>query len=370
MRVRDLLSMNTGHHNEDLLKFAFDGTNEPLTRAFLSLPVAHKPGTHFLYNTPATYMCSAIVQKKTGMTVLDYLKPRLFEPLGIQRPTWSMSPQGINHGGYGLNVTTEDIAKFGQLYLQKGKWNGKQLIPESWVAAATARQTSNGSNPASDWDQGYGYQFWRCRNNAFRGDGAFGQYCVVMPDQDAVIVITSGLRDMQGVMDLIWLHLLPAMKNEALPANTEAQEKLNKRVASLMVRPQQGEVTVDMAAKVSKKKFNFPSNPQKIESLSIDFSNTREPLLNAQIGGKEYAVPCGSQAWKKGKFVHPSLGDQLAAGSGAWTSADTYSAKIVLYETPFHVTLRCRFEGDQLKLDTEYNVAFGARTLPQLVGAP
>ncbi|MCU1376892.1 MAG: penicillin-binding protein beta-lactamase class, partial [Actinomycetia bacterium] len=293
MRVRDLLSMSTGHHNEDLLKFTFDGASEPLTRSFLGLPVAHKPGTHFLYNTPATYMCSAIVQKKTGMTVLDYLRPRLFEPLGIQNPTWSMSPQGINHGGYGLNVTTEDIAKFGQLYLQKGQWNGKQLLPASWVAAATSRQTSNGSNPASDWDQGYGYQFWRCRNNAFRGDGAFGQYCVVMPDQDVVIAITSGLRDMQGVMDLIWAHLLPAMKNESLPANTEAQEKLNKRVASLIVRPQQGEATGDTASKVSKKKFNFPANPQKIESLSLDFSNAREPVLDAQIGGKEYAVPCG-----------------------------------------------------------------------------
>ncbi|MDB6130043.1 MAG: penicillin-binding protein beta-lactamase class, partial [Verrucomicrobiales bacterium] len=130
------------------------------------------------------------------------------------------------------------------------------------------------------------------------------------------------------------------------------------------------EATGDTASKVSKKKFNFPANPQKIESLSLDFSNAREPVLDAHIGGKEYLVPCGSLAWKKGKFVHPTLGDQLAAGSGAWTSGDTYSAKIVLYETPFHVTLRCRFEGDQLKLDTEYNVAFGARTLPQLVGTP
>ncbi len=96
------------------------------------------------------------------MTVLDYLKPRLFEPLGIEHPTWETSPQGITTGGFGLSIRTEDIARFGQLYLQKGKWNGKQLVPAAWVEAATARQTSNGSNPKSDWDQGYGYQFWRC----------------------------------------------------------------------------------------------------------------------------------------------------------------------------------------------------------------
>ena len=127
-------------------------------------------------------MLSAIVQKATGMTVLDYLKPRLFEPLGIEHPTWETSPQGVSAGGYGLSIRTEDIARFGQLYLQKGKWQGKQLVPEAWVEAATARQTSNGSNPQSDWDQGYGYQFWRCRHGAYRGDGAFGQYCIVLPE--------------------------------------------------------------------------------------------------------------------------------------------------------------------------------------------
>ena len=165
-------------------------------------------------------MLSAIVQKATGKTVLDYLKPRLFEPLGIEHPTWETSPQGISTGGYGLSIRTEDIAKFGQLYLQKGKWHGKQLVPAAWVEAATARQTSNGSNPKSDWDQGYGYQFWRCRHGAYRGDGAFGQYCIVMPEQDAVIAITSGVKDMQAVLNLVWDKLLPAMQAIRSPPMT------------------------------------------------------------------------------------------------------------------------------------------------------
>ena len=132
-------------------------------------------------------MLSAIVQKATGKTVLDYLKPRLFDPLGIEHPTWETSPQGISAGGFGLSIRTEEIARFGQLYLQHGKWDGKQLVPADWVAAATSLQTSNGSNPLSDWDQGYCYQFWRCTHGAYRGDGAFGQYCIVMPEQDAVV---------------------------------------------------------------------------------------------------------------------------------------------------------------------------------------
>ena len=169
MRVRDLLTMSTGHQSEP--KFTPD---EPWVKTFLAHPVEHKPGAHFLYNSPGTYLCSAIVQKQTGQTVLDYLQPRLFEPLGIEGAEWSTSPQGISTGGWGLFLKTEDIAKFGQLYLQKGQWNGKQLIPASWIEQATAKQVSNGSDPTKDWDQGYGFQFWRCRHGAFRGDGAFG----------------------------------------------------------------------------------------------------------------------------------------------------------------------------------------------------
>src|SRR5262249_34751850 len=185
MRVSDLLRMSTGHQTEPPRT-----RDRPWTKSFLAHPVPFKPGTHFLYNSPATYMLSAIVQKATGTTVLDYLRPRLFEPLGFIDPKWITSPQGISAGAYGLSVRTEEIARFGQLYLQKGMWNAKQLIPASWVEQATSVQTANGSAPTSDWDQGYGYQFWRSRHNTFRGDGAFGQYCMVMPELDAVVAIT------------------------------------------------------------------------------------------------------------------------------------------------------------------------------------
>jgi len=143
MRVRDLLRMATGNQTEAPILTQ----DVPWTKTFLAHPVPFKPGTHFLYNSPATYMLSAIVQKVTGMTVCAYLKPRLFEPLGIDNPTWVASPQGISAGAYGLSLRTEDIARFGQLYLQKGKWKGKQLVPSQWVEEATTRQTANGSSP-------------------------------------------------------------------------------------------------------------------------------------------------------------------------------------------------------------------------------
>lgn len=228
MRVRDLLTMNAGHQDELNWREQSDWA-----KAFLAHPVPHKPGTHFRYNTPATYMLSAIVQKVTGQTVLEYLTPRLFEPLGIETPVWETSPQGISIGGYGLYLRTEDIAKFGQLYLQKGKWNGEQLIPQSWIAMATSKQVSNGSNPESDWDQGYGFQFWRCRHEAFRGDGKDGQFCIVLPEQDAVVAITAHTGNMQAELNVVWDKLLPAFQEDALPEDPTAHNVLEATIAKL-----------------------------------------------------------------------------------------------------------------------------------------
>ena len=212
----------------------------PSVKDFLAHPVTHQPGTYFRYNTPGSYMLAAIVTKATGQTSLDYLKPRLFAPLGIENPAWGATAEGYNLGGYGLFVRTEDIAKFGQLYLQKGKWNGKQLLPEKWVAAATAKQVDNSKAPSArntDWQQGYGFQFWRCQHNAYRGDGRDGQICLVLPEQDAVIAITAQTGQMQTELDLIWEKLLPAFRPEPLPANAAELEKLKQTLAGLTAHP-------------------------------------------------------------------------------------------------------------------------------------
>jgi CubicO group peptidase (beta-lactamase class C family) len=236
MTVRDLLTMTCGHDTEPK---AAGGA--PSVKQFLAHPVLHKPGTHFQYNTMGSYTLSAIVTKVTGQTTLEFLKPRLFDPLGIEHPEWASSPEGNSLGGYGLKLCTEDIAKFGQLYLKKGKWRGKQLIPEKWIELATSKQVPNDqeshSNIGIDWQQGYGFQFWRCTHNAFRGDGAGGQLCVVIPDKDAVIAITADTGNFQGEMNAIWDKLYPAFQAEALPADAPGQEKLGQLIAKLVAHP-------------------------------------------------------------------------------------------------------------------------------------
>ncbi len=375
MRVRDLLMMSTGHQDET--SSAPDAIS---AKSFLAQNVPHLPGTHFKYNTPATFMQSAIVQKVTGQTVLDFLKPRLFEPLGIESPVWDANSQGISLGGYGLRVRTEDIAKFGQLYLQKGRWQGKQLLPAEWVEMATAKQTSNGSNPKSDWNQGYGFQFWRCRHNAYRGDGAFGQYCVVIPEQDAVVAITSGVKDMQAVLNVIWDKLLPAMKSEPLPVSSGENRRrfrshnrqLNEKLARLKVPTPQGAATSPLATKTLK--FTFPANDQKIEMLGLSSSDSGNTLvLSIHRDGKSVTIPCGHDEWKRSRA--PLFGGRLAqfpdepmAGAFAWPSDDTCVIKLCAYETPFHTTLTLKFDGDRMTLDSESNVAFGPTKRPQLTG--
>lgn len=361
MRVSDLLRMSTGQQSEPKRP-----EKESWVKTFLAHPVPFKPGTHFLYNTSATYMLSAIVQKATGMTVLDYLKPRLFEPLGIENPRWEASPQGITVGGYGLSIRTEDIARFGQLYLQKGKWQGKQLVPQRWIEEATARQTSNGSNPRSDWDQGYGYQFWRARHGAYRGDGAFGQFCVVLPKQDAVLAITSGVGNMQAVLDLVWDKLLPAVKGDSLAANDEARTKLEQKLKGLSIAPQTGSAA---AAKVEDKTFEFPANERKLESIALLSNGNDGPAtLIARFGGTERRIVCGHGEWRKGRAAWGTMPEQPVAASGAWTENDTFTAKICFYETPFSMTVRLKFSENEVRYDDESNVRFGARKPIQLVG--
>jgi CubicO group peptidase (beta-lactamase class C family) len=368
MRVRDLLRMATGQRAEELVGFPFDG-NASLVRVFLELPVPDIPGTHFVYNTAATYMLSAIVQKVTGQTVRDYLGPRLFEPLGIAGPNWEKSAEGISLGGYGLHIRTEDIACFGQLYLQKGQWQGRQLIPAEWVKAATTLQIANGSDPDSDWNQGYCYQFWRCRHGMFRGDGAFGQFCIVMPEYDTVVAITSGTGDLQGVLNLVWDKILPALGASALPADADADRKLSAKLASLSLKTQEGQASSPMAYKVTGRSFIFPANPQKITSVSLKTAGDRaEPSVSFRLDGIDQRVECGQGTWARGSITAASGEVVPVAVSGGWSSEDTYSIRLVRYLTPFSTDYDLRFAGDHVILEALDNVGNMAPSRVRLTG--
>ena len=365
MRIRDLLTMNTGHNEDATGRMTKDTIS--WIKGFLSLSVEHKPGTHFVYNSAATYMLSAIIQKVTGKKLIEYLTPRLFEPLGIQHPTWESSREGINVGGWGLKVRTKDIASLGQLYLQKGMWQGKQLIPTAWVEEATTKQTSNGSNPESDWEQGYGYQFWMCRYGLYRGDGAFGQYCIVFPKQDAVLAITSGTADMGAIMNLIWKHLLPGLKEKSLEENEKALTALQNKLSSLGIEVINGKPTSPQAAAISNKTYSLPSNPEGITSIAFDFK-TKNPSITFTLNEKPFTIPLGIGKLQNGSYLTPTGESTPVASSGGWITPDTLQVRLWLYETPFAFTYHFTFNKNEVNIVRTSNVNIGPATKVEMKG--
>ena len=341
MRIRDLLSMSTGHTSGDLQTIDWD-SEKSIVSQFLALEVDHKPGTHFLYNTPATYMCSAILHKVTGQRLTDYLEPRLFKPLGIEDPVWDACHDGIDYGGFGLNVRLEDIACFGQMLLQGGEWNSRQLVSEEWIAKAKSKQTSNGSNPDSDWEQGYGFQFWRCRHNAWRGDGAFGQFCIMIPDHDAVIAITSGTGNMGFILHLIWEILLPDFRSHPLPDNPEGHSDMETMIKRLELPTIDSIHQSPVAGELGAKHFVAMDSDSQIKSFSLSVDKGSY-VWAAQTDLGEIRAEARPETWTKVDYLpiymegqKAGLGQRVpAAVSMGWVSESTFRLKFWLTETPF-----------------------------------
>ncbi|WP_080238441.1 serine hydrolase domain-containing protein [Spirosoma rigui] len=365
MRVKDLLTMTTGHDKEPTPDMRVNG-NKNWIKVFLAHPVDHKPGTHFVYNSGATYTLSAIVQKLTGQPVLAYLKPRLFDPLGIEGADWEVDPNGIDTGGWGLRVRTEDIAKFGQLYLQKGMWNGKRLLPEGWIADATRKQvqSAGGKRKAeeNDWLQGYGYQFWRCRHDAYRGDGALGQYCIVLPNEDAVVAITSETSDMQAILDEVWNNILPALQGKGLTAGKTASASLNQKLKGLALAPPMITTASTVWTKISGQTYALADNSLKATNATLTFGKDG-CIFKLQDDKGAHQVNCGINRWVESETTFSTLPLKLVAtpvpgetktrvaGSGGWQDANTFVMTLRFIETAHSDTITCTFGDDTVTVD-------------------
>ena len=238
--VKDLLIMESGHKSDPLMALltSMEGKSteemlrslpnaKPWEAVFFSHPFEYKPGTEFCYDNLATYMLSSLVQKVSGEKLVDYLVPRLWEPLGIPNPHWDENGQGVTAGAFGLYLRTEDLAKLGLCLLDGGKFQGKQVIPESWVKEATSCQgPSYGEfigalfglkKETSDQMQGYGYQLWMGLHNSYRIDGSGGQFALVIPEKNAVVVTTGNTKTQQEGLDLIWDNLYDALGDSSAP---------------------------------------------------------------------------------------------------------------------------------------------------------
>ena len=301
LRVRDLLTMNVGK-KDHLLRDGGDWVKE-----FLSKDFFRKPGTGFKYDSDATYMLAAIVEKKSGMKMMDYLQKNMFDQIGIAKAWTTCSPQGIPCGGWGMNMTTRELARFGQLYLNRGDWDGKRVLSSDWVSLATTRQTWSGwqnvgvkaLGEGTDWEQGYGFQFWRCRHGAYRADGAGGQYTVVIPEKDMVVSAHAGLGDFPKELDLIWDNLLPVLKDAPLAENPSAQKKLADRLAKLAIKP----VEFARARKwTTPFEFSLRENSRGFKSVRFDPKDGGGCICTLVTRAGEQKFPAGTGEWQKGSI--------------------------------------------------------------------
>jgi hypothetical protein len=219
------------------------------------------------------------------------------------------------------------------------------------------------TNP--DWTVGYGYLFWRCRHNAYRGDGAFGQYCIVMPEQDAVLTIIGGVRNMQAVLDNVWEHLLPAMQPEALPANLQAYDELSAKLRRLSLQLPKGQPSSPRAEQWSEKTYKLETNDLKFESVAIKFG-TGCGTVTVRDGRGEHSMRIGRGTWLKGTTDARGYAEEPVAAGGAWTTENTYEVRVCYYEAEFCPLFRFHYTSTELHLEVEPNVSWSS-TAPMTI---
>ena len=268
------------------------------------------------------------------------------------------------------------MAKFAQLFLQKGSWNGKQILPASWVEEAStmkimqAPDAPESKRDSSDWLQGYCYQMWRCRHNAFRGDGAFGQFMIVMPEQDAVLAITAESPDLQQELNLVWQYLLPSFKANKLPADPAASARLKQKIESLALPPPEKH-TQPRLTTVNGKTFTTSTNALHLQNISFDFSNS-VCKVKFQMDSASYQIGFGDGKWISAEtnMPEPALTAGLIennsmiypakiAAAYTWKDANTLQLVLRYIESPHTATFTCSFHDNKLTIEANRSFEYG-----------
>lgn len=321
-RLTDLLSMQSGF-KACTARRMFASPDGDWVKCYFSLVPDGEPGTFFTYNSGATYMLGAVLHKLTGLTIREYLTPRLFEPLEIVPGVWESCPRGLNCGGWGLYLKLRDLAKFAQLLLDGGVYDGKELIPADYLAEATKIHADNSMNQKPDWKLGYCWQFWHS-TYGYRCDGAAGQYAVILPEFDLTLTTVSATPNMQAILTALWETVIPALSASPLPEDKAAHSELQRTVENLAIPTAAG----NEAPRKLHARFEFADNPDGIVACAVDaeadecaltfrFGNGTMEQLRAGFGKFAYSTlkltdrfphpTAASAAWQDGKLVIESF---------------------------------------------------------------
>lgn len=334
--LRDLLTMRSGHARCAVVS-AWADTAGDWVRGFLSSQLTFPPGSRFVYNSAATYMLSAVIRRVTGLNVREYLMPRLFEPLEITPGLWESCPAGTNYGGFGLHLKLMDVAKFAQLILDKGRWQGKQLLPADYLEEAALPHADNSMREQPDWRCGYGYQFWRSRHG-FRGDGACGQYALMLPEEEMAVAVNATVTEMGKILDILWEKLLPGVQAAPLPEDKGARTELEKFAGSLAV-------PAAPAGRNAEKfgcTFVFGPNSVGIEGGSLEITPEKCILALRTSHGVE-EIRAGFGAFVRSTAQLQDFRPHPIAGCASWKSANLLEIDLLFLDGTFRDTWEIEF---------------------------
>jgi len=388
MTVEDLLTMRTGHQR-GISGGDWRNLKSSWVEAFLNEPVDEPPGQSFIYSSASSFMLSAIVTQVSGQTMHALLQERVLGFLGLDHLEWDLAPGGFNSGGNGLSCTTEDSLKFGVLHLNHGQWQGRQLLSPHWVAQATRNQVEdvwmgefdgkqylprNKDSANEAQREGYGYQWWMTEHGGYYASGVFGQHCMVLPDQDTVIVFTSGLRlGERRLHAALWEHLFPALGREN-PNPKASQAELDTLIASLSLPTLQG-LKTSPAASALQGRFAIEPNEDGVIELAFDFQNDQCDFTLVDQRGT-HSLRVGFQQTIEtdtsltGNYLHHQYQPEQTPviAHGCWTTEGELRMDWRFVETAFGDHVSCRVHNGRLRFDRGVNTNAGSLQRPTLIG--
>jgi len=382
--VADLLTMRGGNA-AGISGATTRKSVDSLIRAFLAEPVVHEPGTVFTYSSASSHLLSAVVQQASGDKVSAYLRPRLFEPVGLGLPAWDEDREGICTGGNGLRTTTESLLRFGLLHLADGVWNGQRVLPEGWVAQASHPHVRDAH--AGVWDgerlvkptsgedterSGYGYQFWVDPDGSYSAQGVFGQICLVDPASDCVVVTTAGIDSRKnGFNDAIRHDVLSVLREPGRGRPRVDQETWQLEAARPPAdRPgrhseQQGIVDGRFVAEPNDQGVHAVTVTTSAEGVvvAVDHERGEQAIYSPWSGWAE------SRTSMYGEDLHHSyqFTDEPVVAHARWAGPTEIELSWWFPETAFRDTVRLAFHGNRLAVDRSTNANSGSLSLPTLV---
>lgn len=382
LTVRDVLCMGCGMDT-------MPRPSKDWIREFLATPVNHVPGTTFMYNSTGSTFLGAIVRKLTGLGLHDYLKPRLFDKIGIDAENlrWITMPDGMEIGGGGLFATTEDNLRLMKLYADGGVWEGERILAEDYVKLATSKQNDSATEravnpPAEDNFVGYGFQIWMCRpKGVYRADGAMGQFTIVFPERDMLLAITENASGSTGgampqkALDTIWkwMDTLPGPETETLPEDPEASAHLARRMQMLALPAPRRSPESPLQEKINGSTYavtdgyfalsdagmvRFMSGedrPGGAKALSLTFAENA-CTLTCLVDGKPQSLTAAMDGTRLRNEL-PGM-PSIALCSGCWEADNVFRLRLRMVETCNETSITFTFSGDQAQVETCSNHVF------------